>query len=412
MRCSKQTLFCGLLIPLLSLPLVSQAQTTPEQPLPNACPNAASCSANLPKLDLPYWQQLPSGVQNNLLDVAGLDVEQLSWFSSTWHTGVTFVLPRAKVNTQGKGHLGNTCYPAAGVILQGNGELTGLSFIESSGCLNGPIALTSTRALGQVWEGVGVAMRQRYKQDWLSQLPIVGECWDGRGNLLWEETPITAAVVTEALLQSQASYNQTPSPRPLLQGRVGAGSGMKSFGLWAGLGSASRKVGSSLQHWTVGVLVNNNHSRLQHLNPVAASALEAVLHQPLKQVAEEDKAQAKPLQSAANLAVQRQGSIQIILATDLPASPAFLKTLAQHAGLGLAALGSHQATSSGDFVLAFSTANATVWASSGQGSPNEVKQAVLSDETINQFYRAALEATVEAQLNAILAAHIGLVGVQ
>ncbi|MBY0451005.1 MAG: P1 family peptidase [Cyanobacteria bacterium] len=390
-----------------------------------SCFAQVNTEATMPEgFQLPaYFQQLPSGKNHTITDVPGVRVGHVTYLKTEAlppiATGVTAVLPTST------DALSNTGFWAAVYSLNGNGELTGTHFIQQSGLLNGPILLTNTRAVGVVFEGVHQYFEQHGKEGWASELPVVGECWDGFFN--GNPRVVRPEDVSTAILNA--------STDPVAQGRVGAGCGMRSFELHAGIGSASRQVARAEKYYTVGVLVNTNHSVLSRLNPALKTSLEAYLsksqHRPLslQQLSEEDnrdvvpalkvflkklnenkqnekKLNPKPDQNSGPDAPGRQGSIMVIIATDAPLLPHQLQALARHAGLGIGLAGGLAATHSGDLILAFSTANAILMKGWGVEDASTLAMPVLvSEGVMNQLYAATIEAVVDAQMQAIIAAH-------
>jgi D-aminopeptidase len=378
-------------------------------PWAEACPQ----SQTKPQKDIAFYHQLPAGPLNAITDVSGVRVGHVTLqkpcpltgntLCKPVQTGVTAILPTEQHLLP---HLG---FPASGVVLHGNGEMTGLAAIETYGVVNGPILLTNTRSVGTVYEGVHQYFAKHFPQLWAIGLPVVGECWDGFFNDIDTNSVQPKDAITAI---------ETAQPGPVAQGKIGAGSGMRSFELRAGIGSASRRIAFGAKHYTLGVLVNTNHSRLNAMQPEIKRYLEDKLGS-LEALRDRDnqaswriKMQTSLDASILGASVQRQGSIMIIIATDLPWLPHQLKILAQHAVLGIAATGSRMSASSGDFALAFSTASpqimdhfvAPVAAAPPQTLPG--KPDLVSDPELQELaYLALREATLEAQLNAILAAH-------
>jgi D-aminopeptidase len=385
------------------------------------------------RIMLPQWRYSP-GPWNAITDVPGVKVGHVSIRKEspqTIQTGVTAILPHSE-------DLANIGLWAYGQMLNGNGELTGLGPLQTSGILNSPILLTNTHSVGIVHQGVFDYFAKHYPSEpersgssrWRGELPVVGECWDGMYNTIWDRRAITPHDAVVAL--EQATSGEVP------QGKVGAGSGMRSFGLRAGIGSASRRLSfsnpekvsgnmvknmaeHSEKHYTIGVLVNTNHSRMEDLDPVILQKLETYWKQPLERIKAQDEqalvlkkvgfslpASVKPIsekqisESTAMVLPRRQGSIIVVVATDLPLLPHQLKTLVERVPLGLGAMGSRMGTSSGDGVVIFSTATKI---------PLETEDPFLQNiesihpDEMTPIYHALVEAVTEAQINALLAAH-------
>lgn len=395
------------IIPALSFPPVAvQMLPAPEmQSGPSSAPAGNSLKvvaapvsgiADRPKpLNLPQWQTFKSGPNNAITDVPGILVGQVTFRRdrpAIIRTGLTAIVPDAAMLTHGAENLASTGFRAAVVCLSGNGELTGGSFINEFGVLNGPVLLTSTRSVGMVYEGAVRYFEKHYPGQWSSQLPVVGECWDGYFSDI-ERFVIPPESVDEAIREARSG--------PVPQGRIGAGTGMRSFELHAGIGSASRQVSLAGKDYTIGVLVNANHSRLNTLVPEIRQQLEARLGS-LDALRLRDERDAARKNVSTALPQPRQGSIQIVIATDLPLSTRELTALGRRAGLGVGHTGSAMATSSGDFVTVISTANPV---SMGKQPPPVVNASELHPDEMTPVYRAVIEAVIEAQLSALIASH-------
>jgi D-aminopeptidase len=319
-----------------------------------------------------------TGPLNAITDVAGVKVGHTTLFSGEGalksgvgpiRTGVTVVIPRDDV--------WHKKVTAGSFVLNGTGEMTGLSWVAESGFLEYPIALTNTLNVPRVANGVMSWMIGQYPQIGISDdtlTPVVAECDDGRLN------DIQGRHVTE---QDVATALGNASSGPVAEGTVGAGTGMVSYGFKGGIGTASRRLPEQEGRYTVGVLVNANHGRRPELMvggvPVG-QRYDATL--PLAQVTEPGLS---------------EGSIIIIVATDAPLDGRQLTRLAKRAALGLARTGSTARHGSGDFILAFSTAHII---------PHYPKDATytlthLADTHLNPLITATVEATEEAILNAL-----------
>lgn len=352
-----------------------------------------SGATELPVRVIPsFWRTYPAGAHNAITDVPGLQVGHvtLTGESPRIRTGITAIVPNVALLTSSQGNLANTGFWAAGAILNGNGELTGLGPLETSGVLNSPILLTNTYAVGVAHQGVFDYYRRDFPGQWPGLLPVVGECFDGFYNTI--QVPVLKPGDAVAAIASARSG-------PVPQGRVGAGTGMRSFELHAGIGSASRVVTLNGRQYTIGVLVNANHSRLDRLNPLLKDALAQYFAKSLDQVKEEDDRDRASLHTSAT---SRQGSIIVVIATDLPLNVKALHMLAERAGLGIANTGSVMATTSGDFAVAFSTANPVLL---GDTAPTMVPNTTVHPDALTPVLQATVEAVTEAQINAIVAAH-------
>ena len=325
--------------------------------------------------------QYQPGPLNAITDVAGVRVGHTTLISGEGklvpgqgpvRTGVTVVIPRDDV--------WHKKVPAGFFVLNGTGEMTGLSWVAESGFLEYPIALTNTLNIPRVENGIMSWMIRQYpaigiEDDTLT--PVVAECDDGRLN------DIQGRHVSE---QDVMTALDGASRGPVTEGTVGAGTGMVSYGFKGGIGTSSRKVSEKDGGYTVGILVNANHGRRPELSiggvPVGK------LYDPPPQGQQ---------QSQALSPGQSEGSIIVIIATDAPLDSRQLTRLAKRAALGLARTGSTARHSSGDFMLAFSTSNVI---------PHYPKEPTynlthLADSHINPLITATVEATEEAILNAL-----------
>ena len=259
--------------------------------------------------------------------------------------------------------------PAGAFVLNGTGEMTGLAWIEESGFLEYPIALTNTLNLPRVSNGVMSWMVSRYPGIGITDdtlTPVVAECDDSRLNDI-QGRHVSEADVQKALDSAAGGMVQ--------EGTVGAGTGMMSYGFKGGIGTASRVIPSA-EGYTIGVLVNANHGRRSELMMGGI---------PVGRLYGEE---------AANGA---EGSVIIIIATNAPLDARQLKRVAKRAALGLARTGSIARHGSGDFIVAFSTGNVI---------PHYPKEwtfpmTVFADTHLNPIFAAAVEATQEAILNAL-----------
>jgi L-aminopeptidase/D-esterase-like protein len=276
---------------------------------------------------------------------------------------------------------------AAGFHSQnGNGEMTGVSWIEESGTCQGPIAITNTHAVGVAHAGI-IAWMNRYHPEltdvWL--LPVAAETWDGylndiNGHHVTEDTVISAL---------QAATNDQPD-----EGSVGGGTGMNSYQYKAGSGTASRLVRYARTTYTVGVFVQANFGRRDELT-ITGVYLGDYL------------ADDNPMRDAFK-APAGAGSIIAIVATDAPLFPSQCKALARRVTLGLARTGTSGSHFSGDLFLAFSTANPggfTIGSPASKDSdPRTYDQLTFIPwGYLDPFCEAVVQATEEAVLNSLIA---------
>ena len=287
-------------------------------------------------------------------------------------TGVTVVIPRDDV--------WHKKVPAGSFVLNGTGEMTGLSWVAESGFLEYPIALTNTLNVPRVANGVMSWMIKRYPEIGITDdtlTPVVGECDDGRLN------DIQGRHVSE---QHVMAALDSATGGPVEEGSVGAGTGMVSYGFKGGIGTSSRRVPDKEGGYTIGVLVNANHGRRSEL--VVSGVPVGRLYEP------------SPPLGQVPIPGQGEGSIIVIVATDAPLDNRQLTRLAKRAALGLARTGSTARHGSGDFMLAFSTANLI------PHYPKEPTYSLthLADPHLNPLITATIEATEEAILNALTTA--------
>jgi D-aminopeptidase len=281
-------------------------------------------------------------------------------------TGVTVVIPH-------RGDIWNQRPSAGHFVLNGNGSMTGLDWIKESGLLEGPIALTNTHSVGDVYSGLIRWMQNKYPNIGTEEdtyLPIVGECDDSPLNDI-RGMHVKSAHVISALDGASAG--------PVPEGSVGAGTGMTCYEFKGGIGTSSRVVKIGDKEFTVGVLVNCNHGGRDQLK---------ILGAPIGQHLEEE------------LATKHvEGSITIIVATDAPLSSRQLDRVAKRAAMGLALTGATANHASGDFVVAFSNGRLVP-----RTSGDTLTLPELSDDNITEFFVATVEATEEAVLNSLCAA--------
>ena len=339
--------------------------------------------------------QFPPGPLNAITDVAGVKVGQITLSKGDGplkpgegpvRTGVTVVVPRDDVWRKK--------VPAGAFVLNGTGEMTGLAWVAESGFLEYPIALTNTLNVPRVANGVISWMLRTYPGIGITDdtlTPVVAECDDSRLNDI-QGRHVSETDVMQAL--------DTASSGPVMEGTVGAGTGMISYGFKGGIGTASRQLPQADGGFTVGVLVNANHGRRHELIvggvPVgqrynsAVSSSRQVPHTTL------DGISAVVEQAHGNA----EGSIIVIIATDAPLDSRQLTRLGKRAALGLARTGSTARHGSGDFMLAFSTGNVI------PHYPAEPTFSLtqLADTHLNAVITATVEATEEAIINALTSA--------
>ncbi len=320
------------------------------------------------------------GPWNAITDVAGVEVGYTTVIEGDGvRTGVTGIHPRGKANPH------DPC--AAGVYsLNGNGEMTGWVWIEESGTVSLPIAITSTAAVGIAQAGINSWLHTRHpdpNDEW--SLPVAAETWDGFLHEI-NDRRITEDEV-HAALDSAASG-------PLEEGSVGGGTGMNCYGFTGGCGTASRRVPWGPRTFTVGAFVQSNFGSRAELTIAGVRVGQELLDDdPLGQ----DDWHAPP----------GSGSIIVILATDAPLLPHQTKAMARRVSLGLARTGTTGSHFSGDIFLAFSTANPGGYAMGFPlGEPKEDEIAsleVLPWTRLDNIFAATVQCVEEAIINALVA---------
>ena len=315
------------------------------------------------------------GPLNSITDVKGVEVGYRTIISGEGklevgkgpvRTGVTAVFPRGKASVD----------PVfAGWFTEnGNGEMTGTSWVEESGFLYGPVMITNTHSVGVVRDEV-IAWQLKHGTslplaDWWS-LPVVAETWDGYLNDI-NGFHVTPADADAAMAGAHGGAIE--------EGNVGGGTGMICFEWKGGTGTASRKLPEKNGGYTVGVLVQCNFG-VHHLLRIAGAPVGYAL--PGKKVWDDDT-----------------GSIIVVVATDAPLLPGQMKRIAKRVTLGLGRLGSISGDGSGDIFIAFSTANAG--AGMEQDKPVAVQR--LPNAEMDALFEATVQATEEAVVNALVAA--------
>jgi L-aminopeptidase/D-esterase-like protein len=314
------------------------------------------------------------GKYNAITDVNGVEVGHTTLISGSGklkvgqgpiRTGVTAIHPRGKE--------ANDSVFGAWFTLNGNGEMTGTTWLEDSGFLNGPIMITNTHSVGVVRDAVIAWKVKRGNPDmegyWWS-LPVVAETWDGYLNDI-NGFHVKPEDAFQAL--------DTAHTGPVEEGNVGGGTGMICNEFKGGIGTSSRVLDQKAGSYTVGVLVQCNYGRRDQLRIAGV---------PVGKEIPEHPAYGEDV-----------GSIIIVIATDAPLIPTQLKRLARKASLGLGRDGSYSGDGSGDIFISFSTANP------GAASPTGVRKInMLPNDSLDPLFLATVQATEEAIVNAMVAA--------
>jgi D-aminopeptidase len=352
---------------------------------------------SLVAVSLTYGQDKPSGKPrardlgvpfdgtpgpfNGITDVSGVIVGHTTLISGEGklqigkgpvRTGVTAVLPR------GKDSMNNPVF-AGWWSLNGNGEMTGTTWVEESGFLEGPVMITNTHSVGVVRDAViqwRVAHGQPNPTGYWWSLPVVAETWDG-----WLND------INGFHVKPEHAFHAIDSAHggAVEEGAVGGGTGMVCNGFKGGIGTSSRKLGEKEGGYTVGVLVQCNYGSKNNLRiagiPVG------------REIAADD-----PYAGTA-FVNDDHGSIIVVVATDAPLVAHQLKRLARRVSLGLGRDGSISGNGSGDIFIAFSTAN-----SGDAAADHVVDLKMLPNDKLDSVFGATVQATEEAIINAMVAA--------
>jgi D-aminopeptidase len=314
------------------------------------------------------------GPLNAITDVKGVEVGHTTLISGNGalkvgvgpvRTGVTAILPRGKTSSD----------PAfAGwFTMNGNGEMTGTTWVEESGFLYGPVMITNTHSVGVVRDAVIAWEVKHYPPDpagdWWS-LPVVAETWDG-----WLNDINGFHVKPEDAWRALDSAHGGP----VEEGNVGGGTGMVCNQFKGGIGTSSRVLDAKSGGYTVGVLVQCNYGDRDQLRIAGVPVGKEI---PQHRAYETDT-----------------GSIIVVVATDAPLIPTQLKRVVRRVALGLGRDGSYSGNDSGDIFIAFSTANP------GAANPTGLRRlTMLPNDQIDPIFLATVQATEEAVVNAMVAA--------
>jgi D-aminopeptidase len=314
------------------------------------------------------------GPLNAITDVKGVEIGHTTLISGDGplivgvgpvRTGVTAVLPRGKDS--------NDAVFGAWFTENGAGEMTGTTWLEDSGFLDGPIMITNTHSVGVVHDAVIAWKVKRGVPDpegyWWSAA-LVAETWDGDLN-----------DVNGFHVKPEDAFHalDTAHAGPVEEGNVGGGTGMICNDFKGGIGTSSRVVSAKNGGYTVGVLVQCNYGDRDQLRIAGV---------PVGREIPEQKRRKKDV-----------GSIIVVVATDAPLIPSQLKRVAKHVALGLGRDGSYGGNGSGDIFVAFSTANADAI------SPKGLRQlTMLPNDSLDPIFLSTVQATEEAVINAMVAA--------
>ncbi len=321
-----------------------------------------------------------TGKYNAITDVQGVEVGYSTIISGSGknirgkgpaRTGVTAILPRGRNN--------NPVY-ANWYSLNGNGEMTGTTWLTESGFLEGPIMITNTNSVGVVRDAVlkWYVKTGWYKEDFWYTYPVVAETYDGFLNDIYG-FHVKETNAFEALDNARSGF--------IKEGNIGGGTGMMCLGFKGGSGSSSRVIKIKDSTYTLGVFVQSNFGRKRNLTiagvPVGKELIDTL----------NNEFKAPPSYQ------QGDGSIIVVVATDAPVLPHQLKRIVQRVSLGIGQVGGQGTNGSGDIFIAFSTAN-----SSAFQRTDFTKVDVLPNDEINPLFEATIQATEEAIINAMVAA--------
>jgi L-aminopeptidase/D-esterase-like protein len=314
------------------------------------------------------------GPNNAITDVKGVEVGHTTLISGEGkleigkgpvRTGVTAIHPRGKDS--------NDAVFAAWFTLNGNGEMTGTTWVDDSGFLNGPVMITNTHSVGVVRDAVIAWKVKRGSPDmegyWWS-LPVVAETWDGYLN-----------DINGFHVKPEDAFHALDSAHsgPVVEGNVGGGTGMICNEFKGGIGTSSRVLDTKAGGYTVGVLVQCNYGSREQLRIAGVNVGREI---PEHTVWQSDV-----------------GSIIVVVATDAPLIPTQLKRIARKVSLGLGRDGSYSGDGSGDIFIAFSTANP-----GAVGTKGLHQISMLPNDSLDPLFLATVQATEEAVINAMIAA--------
>ena len=314
------------------------------------------------------------GTNNAITDVKGVEVGHTTLISGEGNlivgqgpvrTGVTAIHPRGKNS--------NDAVFAAWFTLNGNGEMTGTTWVDDSGFLNGPVMITNTHSVGVVRDAV-IAWKVKHGSPdmegyWWS-LPVVAETWDGYLN-----------DINGFHVKPEDAWHALDSAHsgPVEEGNVGGGTGMICNEFKGGIGTSSRVLDAKAGGYTVGVLVQCNYGSREQLRIAGINVGREI---PEHTVWQKD-----------------MGSIIVVVATDAPLIPTQLKRIAKKVSLGLGRDGSYSGDGSGDIFIAFSTANP-----GAVGTRGIHQLSMVPNDSLDPIFLATVQATEEAVVNAMIAA--------
>jgi D-aminopeptidase len=325
------------------------------------------------------------GPNNAITDVKGVEVGHTTLIFGSGklvvgkgpvRTGVTAIHPRGKAS--------NDAVFAAWFTLNGNGEMTGTTWVDDSGFLNGPVMITNTHSVGVVRDAV-IAWKVKHgtpdMEGYWWSLPVVAETWDGwlndiNGFHVHPEDAFHALDVAHS--------------GPVEEGNVGGGTGMICNEFKGGIGTSSRVLQAKAGGYSVGVLVQCNYGRRDQLRIAGVPVGKEIPERP---------AYGGDENASSAMGGNDVGSIIVVVATDAPLLPPQLKRVAKRVSLGLGRNGSYSGDGSGDIFLAFSTANP-----GAVGTKGLHQLTMLPNDSLDPIFLATVQATEEAVINAMVAA--------
>jgi len=322
-----------------------------------------------PETEARVWNEIAHGYRLPTGRTAGGRRREGESETTCARTGVTAILPAT-------GDIFDRHLAAGGFVLNGIGEMVGLTQVLEWGWIETPIMLTNTMSVGEVHAGVIDYMSQRYNVGIEADvvIPVVGETDDSFLNDV-RLGAVRRDDVSVAIRRAKSG--------PVEQGSVGAGTGMTTCDFAGGIGTASRVLPDEDGGHTLATLVLSNFGHMRNLTI-------------------EGRCVGKDLDMIMPSEGRREysyGSIIVVIATNAPLLPSQLSRISKRAALGLGRVGSYAASTSGEIIVAFSTANRLLRRERGKVRRLSLK--FISDSHINPLYEAAVEATEEAVLNAI-----------
>jgi D-aminopeptidase len=314
---------------------------------------------------------LPTGPLNAITDVAGVSVGHVTLIEgASVRTGVTAIVPH-------NGNVFQDKLPAGFYAANGFGKFAGSTQVEELGEIETPIVLTNTLSVPQGMEGaLDWTLRQAGNEEVRSVNAVVGETNDGFLNDI-RGRHVRASHVVEAI--------ESAIDGPVAEGNVGAGTGTIAFGWKGGIGTSSRVLPEELGGYTVGVLVQSNYGGVLQID--GARIGEELGRHYLRNVLDRGDA---------------DGSIIIVIATDAPLSDRNLERLANRSMLGLARTGSSMTNGSGDYAIAFSTAESVRRTPERRQGVSSIAE--LPNDRVSPLFQAVIEATEEAIYNSMFKA--------